>query len=436
MPIHELKAAREVNRHWNQIAAQFFYPFCSKVVLSFNDDNYWTNARNYGIEEMGDFVNLVAMSEQCPFSVFDLGTSIMSPAGREKTVAEFLRVCGPYMQVLTVREDSCRKIFRKGVPQDLCFDSLRSLRIHLLQSLDEEVLENFFDLINAIVQVSPNLESFALISHHGFDGGEAVDCLIQTLLLCDLERLSSLQIEAQVNETNLVTLSTLGLTLKHLRMDFWGSHLPSPHGMKVFLNSQSPTLETFKFSDAAMSSLALIEFPCMQELQLLKIKGSMLGRISVSFPHISFIDQFPKLKTLSFSELFGEWEEFLKTGMKPSLTVEELRLPADFVDSACLTRAAYLFPNLKKLEVPYNPMLIGVVYDLMPHLEELAINTRYVSLIDDAITGISTEVCEEANQHRCYDLVLKELDQFQNSKSILSLKSKHCYFILNRSHEQ
>lgn len=60
--------------------------------------------------------------------------------------------------------------------------------------------------------------------------------------------------------------------------------------------------------------------------------------------------------------------------MKPSMTVQELKLPSDFCDAACLRRAAYLFPNLKKLEVPCHPILITVVYELMPNLEEVSLN--------------------------------------------------------------
>jgi hypothetical protein len=235
-----------------------------------------------------------------------------------------------------------------------------------------------------------------------------------------------LEIEAQMHEEHLISLSTLGLQLKNLSVDFWGSQFADSNAMKTFLASQSESLETFKLADVAMSSLCVIEFPCMKELRTLKIKGSMLGRISVTFPHISFIDQFPKLKTLSFSELFGEWDEFLKTGMKPSLTVEELNLPCDFVDSLCLQRAAYLFPRLKKLEVPHYQHLIDVVYEFMPNLEDLTINTRYISLVDDIITGIPHELCSVINKDGCYSRLLMDskFEDFQLSKSITCLKSK------------
>jgi len=199
-------------------------------------------------------------------------------------------------------------------------------------------------------------------------------------------------------------------------------HLSNPNPMKQFLASQSDTLETFKLSDVAMSSLCVIEFPCMNNLRTLKIKGSMLGRISVTFAHISFVDQFPKLKTLSFTELQGEWDEFLKTGLQPSRTIEELKLPCDFVDTACLKRAAALFPNLKRLKIPLNSLLINVVYEFIPNLEELSINTRYVSLIDDVVTGVTNELCAEINRERCYDIVLKDLEHYQTSRSITCLK--------------
>lgn len=232
------------------------------------------------------------------------------------------------------REDCGKPLFRKGLPTNLNFECLTILRIQLLQAYPE-ILDEFFDFINIVVQSAPELEHIILISHHGFDEGEAVARLIHTILLCDVTKIRRLEIEAQMSEVHLISMSSLGLSLKHLSVDFWGSHILSSAGMKVFLESQSDSLETFKLSDVAMSSLCVIEFPCMQQLQTLKIKGSMLGRISVTFPHISFVDQFPKLRTLSFTELVGEWEEFLKTGMKPSLTVTELKLPCDFCDVAC-----------------------------------------------------------------------------------------------------
>lgn len=119
LPLHELKSAREVSRNWNQLASQFFYPYCSKVTLSFNDDNFWTNARNYGIEEMKDFVHLVQMSQECPFTSFDIGTSIISRKN-EETVAEFFQTCGSFMQELTVsynfnlKEKSVTKLEQKN----------------------------------------------------------------------------------------------------------------------------------------------------------------------------------------------------------------------------------------------------------------------------------------------------------------------------------
>jgi len=430
LDLNELKAAREVSRRWNLIATQFFYPYCSKVELSFNADNYWTNAKNYGIEEMKDFVRLVEMSGECPFSKFDIGTSIIKSA-HEEIVTDFFQVCGQYMEQLTVRDDWGKLFFRRGLPEKMEFNSLRKLKVHLLQA-SVDTVEHFFEFVTRIMKASPYLEHLALVSHNGFDSGETVECLIKSLVECGCA-IKTLEIEAQMQDVHLISLSTMGLKLTHLSVDFWGSQFTDSTPMKTFLASQSDTLESFKLADVAMSSLCVIEFPCMKELRTLKIKGSMLGRISVSFPHISFVDQFPNLKTLSFSDLFGEWDEFLKTGLKPSLTVEELKLPCDFVDSLCLQRAAYLFPRLKKLEVPHYQHLIDVVYELMPHLEELTINTRYISLVDDIITGIPHELCTAINKDSCYERILmnNELQEYQTSKSIASLTSE--LFCLNLS---
>lgn len=92
--------------------------------------------------------------------------------------------------------------------------------------------------------------------------------------------------------------------------------------------------------------------------------------------------------------------------------------------SSGLRRSAYIFPHLKKLELPSHPLLVNVIYEQMPNLEELSINTRYVSLIDDIITGVPQELCAEINRERCYDLVMKDLDGYQNTRSITCLKSK------------
>ncbi len=58
----------------------------------------------------------------------------------------------------------------------------------------------------------------------------------------------------------------------------------------------------------------------------------------------------------------------------------------------------------------------------MPNLEELSINTRYVSLIDDVITGLPNDLCAEINHERCYDLIMKDLDGYQSTRSIVCLK--------------
>lgn len=146
------------------------------------------------------------MSEECPFSMFDLGTSVMQPSSREGTIEEFFQACGPYIHELTIREDCGKPIFRKGMSTNLDLESLRILRIHLLQACPE-ILDNFFDFINTIVQAASKLDHIILISHHGFDEGEAVMCLIQSLLLCDITKIRRLEIEAQMNEIHLITLS-------------------------------------------------------------------------------------------------------------------------------------------------------------------------------------------------------------------------------------
>ncbi|ODM97528.1 hypothetical protein Ocin01_09157 [Orchesella cincta] len=393
LPQDNLKICRQVNLLWNNIADVSLRQKCSHI--SFNNDNYWTNMANHGIEEMVQFIQCAKASISFPFVKFDLGTSLIKLPPDELILTDFLETVCQQTTELTFRDEWGQQLYKNGPPAELRFPVLEVFRIHFLQPMcnDEDISCNF-QFVTNVLEHAPALKRLILVDHNGMDDGKVVTCFIDSIEKANAKKIVRLEIEAQIESHHLIQLSSMGLKLKHLYLDFWGS-LINDQSLKLFLTSQSSNLEHFKIADFAMSSDFVVDFPCMKNLKSLMIKGSLLGRICISFPNISYEKQFPVLKRLSFSNAMDEWDEFLKYGIKPVDTVEELKLPADFADAFCLQHAARIFPKIRKLEIPALLNLACIVYDMMPNIEELILNTKYIDGVDDIITGLSIEVCEE-----------------------------------------
>jgi len=380
LDLGSLLNARTVCRSWNSHVVTSLYERRSKLKIVFNN-YHWRKTTTYGLERMVDFIEFVNETGKCPFETFKIGTSVLMEKGNDRHVMKFVTYCGDYIKELAVKDDWDGWALEKrahnfAIPKFLHFQNLQKLSIHLGGDSGRDRLELFYRIIKG----SPNLEHFRLRTTKR-DDGEAVECLIHALK--DSPRnLKTLDIFAQSKESHLLAIGAADLKLESLSLDLWRSRISNPNILKNFLHSQSKTLKSLKLSDEFRSFRCSIHFPCMEELTDLKINGSIYGRIALSFPLLSYSDKFPKLKTLSFSDLSVDWDIFFRTDMPPSLTVEELILPYSVLgyrDGPFLQKIAYLFPGLRRLEIPNYPSLLEVIFVIMNQLEELVIISSEVT---------------------------------------------------------
>lgn len=401
-------------------------------IISFNSDNYWTNLKNHSIEEMPSFIDCIGASTNFPFTRIDIGTSLIKDPSHERILANFFRSVCPWVTEITIRDDWGQHLFSQGLPEKIVFTSLEVLTIHFIQTISkyEEVRSNF-EFITSIMENSPALVKLVLVDHNGLDG-KVVTFFLNSMEASGCKEISFLDIAGQIDDEHLIKMSKMGLRLKQLHMDFWGSMIDQ-NSLKAFLETQSLTLEEFKIADFAMTSSFMVEFPRMKKLKTLMVKGSVLGRICISFPNISYVNQFPVLKRLSFSNAMDEWDEFLKFGIQPVGTVEELKLPGDFSDEDSLLHAARLFPKIKKLEVSALLNIVNVVYEAMPNIEELILNTKYVDSVDDILTGLTAMECEEIRMFtdRMFQRLAEDHLNIVTTKPISSLQSKFLVIHMN-----
>lgn len=420
--LRDLKTCREINSFWDKLTVPYLKKICGHI--SFNNDNYWTNIRNHDIHQMAKFVECCDASTNFPFSKLDIGTSVISEPSHEVILTNFFRLVSPWVTEITIRDEWGQNLFSQGLPEKFPFPSLEVLTIHFIQTVNrEEDLFLNFDFMTNIMEKATSLEKLMLIDHNGLDG-KVVTHFVKSIEKANCKKISKLDIAAQIEDDHLIQMSTMGLQLKVLILDFWGSMIDQT-SLKMFLESQSETLLDLKIADYAMSSNFSVEFPRMRKLKRLMVQGSMLGRICVTFPNISYINQFPVLKRLSFSNALNEWDDFLKFGIQPVATVSELKLPGDFSDEDSLLHAARLFPNIKKLEVPAFLRNTNVVYDAMPNLEELILITKHVGEADDIITGLTLAECEEIKHFSktMFRTLEEEFDSILTTKPLSCLKS-------------
>lgn len=394
--------------------------------VSFNNDNYWTNIKNHGIEDVARFIECVNESSHFPYVRLDVGTSIRQEPEDETILAQFFKLISPSVTEIMIRDEWGQNLFNEEheVLEQLEFASLKAVTLHFIQSTKtrEDVGPNF-KFITKVLSSAPVLEKLVLIDHNGIDGS-AVTYFLEAITAANCLKISTLEIAGQIEDSHLIYLSQMHLKLKTLYLDFWGSMIHQDN-LKCFLQSQNGTLERLKIADFAMSSNFTVEFPCMKNLKSLLIKGSVLGRICISFPSICYSKQFPALKRLSFSNAMDEWDEFLKFGMQPVNTVEELKLPGDFADDISLLHAARVFPNIRLLEISANLGMLNIVYESMPNVEELILNTKYVDLVDDIITGLNISECQEIRyfSEEMFQKVEHDHMEIISTKPVSSLKS-------------
>jgi len=416
LPESDLFQARLVNTYWNYMSVPFLRK-CGREI-SFNRDKHWTNAKNFDVSDM---ILMTARIKSVPWSFpctkFDLGTSVLQRMD-EPAVVDFFDACAPFMTSLTIRDDWNDAIFCNNISSGLRFLQLKTLVLQLTQST--EYANSFFRLVEIIIAAAPTLTHVNFINR---TGPEEYLASFISLLKNNVRNITSLRIQSETLDSHLVELASVGFRLKYFYFDFSGSRLETEPLFKFF-ESQTDSLQRLVIGDEAMCSLCTVLFPLMNELRSITIVGSTLGQISLTFPHIDYQKNFPKLERLWFRDCYGEFVEFIHDNMRPSYSLQILKL-TDFADSNLIFKAAALFPRLKKLEVPCMTSVIYATYDSFPNLEELVINTRFVSVIDDLISGIPARQCREIMDKELYLQGRDVISRFQVLPySILSLKSE------------
>lgn len=391
--------------------------------------------KNHKIEDMSRFITCVNASTSFPFTKLDIGTSVIhEPERDEPIVTDFFQRISQWATEITIRDEWGQKLFSSQLPEKHVYPSLEFLTLHFIQHISDDVeVNNIFQFIANIMEHSPSLKKLILVDHNGMDG-KAVDYFIDAIQRSGNLKFTSLQVAAQIEDNHLTRLASMGLKLQSLNLDFWGSVLHE-NNLKIFLESQTNSVEMLKISDYAMSSNFVVNFPLMKKLKTLKIKGSVLGRICVTFPNVCYRSQLPALKRLSFTNSMDEWDEFLKYGIQPVESVEELKLPSDFADEDSLHHAVRIFPNIKKLEISAIINIVNIVYESMPNLEELILNTQFVDLIDDIITGLTLSECEAVTSfsEKMFRKVERDHLQLVTTKPLSCLKSKYLKMSLPRN---
>lgn len=172
-----------------------------------------------------------------------------------------------------------------------------------------------------------------------------------------LDSLKCLKLTGCFLPTQFLILSALDtLHLEKLTLKFCCvSEKTFPNCIKRFLQSQSCTLEILHLGDKDCTSKCAIIFPRMEKLKTLKISGSKLAGMGMTFEDIEYSIQFPILENLSLIRVGGdEWNNFAGGSTLSSLSLKRLQVKDSGVDGFHFTNAGkakikMIFPNLEEL---------------------------------------------------------------------------------------
>ncbi|ODM88341.1 hypothetical protein Ocin01_18341 [Orchesella cincta] len=320
-------------------------------------------------------------------------------------------------------------------PKKFNFSQLTTLKLrHMEGTLD--IGGYSVAVVKELLKVGPNLRCLGIETHTKEVLTRILTALNDKECQKITNQLQELYLDAFITEEHLRLLLPLEFKLKKLQLSYFSVDVTSAM-LEALLAKQRTTLETLVVGDyqkrTTINSLPLIiKLPVLRELKHLKFVDPLFpDSRQIIFSPLSYADQLPALKELSFDHEMGKpagphyFHDVFVCSPSTCSTLTVLKISHGLGDTQLVTSAAKMFPNLKRLEIANVPdPVLQFVWKEFTGIQTLYLVLNPTNLnIDALMTGIPDQVCRRIQEKNLFSQVdlMNALDIIRTEPAICHL---------------
>jgi hypothetical protein len=251
LPLDQVKKLRLVNKQWEEVATKILQEKLTPIVFA---DEF------YDSDKMLKVVQTFKHTTDPPYVKFEIASKFFTETSKD-LIIDFFRVCGPWMEYLTICTDKNQDSkfeFAEVLLSTLTLPKLKSLIFedHTPNgALQTQYNHDFSFLFKALINSAENLERLDLSfpkRYFDSDDEDSMTYLHQMPdgIICSKssQNLKHLEISAKITDDQLSCLSKSGLSLRTLHFRVKNVSLVES-SFTFLLESQSDTLLELKLTE-------------------------------------------------------------------------------------------------------------------------------------------------------------------------------------------